>query len=222
MCARYTLIATLRELQSAFELFDLPAELDPYYNIAPSSWVPIIIREPNAQRHYRFMRWGLVPGWAHDDKSGPINARAETVAEKPMFKASLRRKRCLVPATGFFEWKEVDGRKQPYYFTVNGGAPFAFAGLWEQRDGIDGVLETFTILTTSPNELVSEYHDRMPVILPPSAYADWLDPFMQKPEPLLPLLGPYPAGKMSAHPVTKRMSNPRFNDPSVVEPISVV
>src|SRR5512145_2939655 len=111
MCARYTLIATLRELQTAFELFDLPPELEPRYNVAPSSWAPVIVKEPTVPRHFRLMRWGLVPVWAHDDKTGPINARAETVAEKPMFKASLRRKRCLIPANGFYEWKEEGGRK---------------------------------------------------------------------------------------------------------------
>jgi putative SOS response-associated peptidase YedK len=220
MCARYTLIASVADLQTAFELFDLPEDLSPGYNIGPSSWVPSIVREQGARREFRLMRWGLVPPWARDTNSGPINARAETITEKPMFRTALKRRRCLIPASGFFEWKEVEGRKQPYYFTRADGGLFAFGGLWEDRDDIDGVLQTCAVITTAPNRLVAEIHDRMPVIIPKKAYAAWLDPAMQKPEAVLPLLAPYPAEEMISYPVTTRMSNPRFNDPEAVARLS--
>ena len=216
MCARYTLIASVSDLQTAFELFDLPEELKPAYNIGPSSWVPSIVRESGAEKELRLMRWGLVPTWAHDTKPGPINARAETVNEKPMFRAALKRRRCLIPATGFFEWREQGGGKQPYYFTMANGGLFAFGGLWEHREDMDGVLDTFTIITTSPNKLVAEIHDRMPVILPKSAYAEWLDPDQERPEAVLPLLTAYPAEEMISYPVTTLMSNVHFNDPEAV------
>jgi putative SOS response-associated peptidase YedK len=220
MCARYTLIASVSDLQTAFELFDLPERLSPSYNIAPSSWASSIVRERGAGREYRLMRWGLVPTWANDPKAGPINARAETISERPMFKTPFKRRRCLIPATGFFEWREEEGRKQPYYFTRTDGAPFAFGGLWERRDDIDGILDTFTIITTSPNRLVAEYHDRMPVIIPKKSYGTWLDPELQRTDALLPLLEPYPEAEMIAYPVTTRMSNPRFNEPEAVARLS--
>lgn len=216
MCARYTLIASVSDLQTAFELFDLPEQLSPSYNIAPSSWAPSIVRERGASRAYTLMRWGLIPSWAHDTKLGPINARAETLSEKPMFKTPFKRRRCLIPATGFFEWREEGGRKQPYYFTRADGALMALGGLWERREDIDGVLDTFTIITTSPNKLIAEYHDRMPVIIPKHAYGKWIDPELQRTDALLPLLEPYPEEEMIAYPVTTRMSNPRFNHPEAV------
>src|SRR5438067_3297187 len=167
MCGRFTLTAPREALTSLFPLFDIP-DVTPSYNVAPTQAV-LAVRVPAGRDKPELaaLKWGLVPGWADDPAIGNrlINARAETVAEKPAFRAAFRQRRCLVLADGFFEWQKVNGRKQPYYFGLRRGEPFAFAGLWERWDKGEIPLETCTLLTTEANTLLRPLHDRMPVIL---------------------------------------------------------
>ena len=221
MCGRYTLSSSSDLVSELFDL-DESVELSPRYNIAPSQEVAAVRLEPEVGRALRMLRWGLVPAW---QKAAPgfdarmINARAETAAQKPAFRDAFRRRRCLLPADGFFEWKKLGQRKQPYVIRMQDGRPFAFAGLWERWHGEDGaVVESCAILTTEPNELMREIHDRMPVILPPADYTSWLDPGEEDPDRLSPLLRPYPAGDMLAYPVSPHVNSPRHDDPSCVEP----
>lgn len=198
-------------------------ELPPRYNIAPTQSVAVVRAQLGGGRRLDMLRWGLVPPWVKDLKQAPmlVNARVETVMEKPSFRGAFRARRCLIPADGFYEWKTVGGKKQPMYFSMKDGASFALAGLWERWEGPQGAhLESFTLLTTEPNAVVADIHDRMPVILPPDAYALWLDPALGEPERLLPLLGPYPAEAMHVYPVSPRVNAASNDDPSLVEPVS--
>jgi putative SOS response-associated peptidase YedK len=223
MCGRFTLRSEPRTVAGLFDLPDVP-DLAPRYNVAPTQQVPTVrasLDRPG--RELSMMRWGLVPSWAADVSIGNrlINARGETVAEKPTFRSAFKRRRCLVPADGFYEWKATIGKKtkQPYHFTMKDGRPFAFAGLWEswQRDGEDEI-ESFTIVTTAANELLAEYHDRMPVILHPDDYDLWLDPKVTDRDRLEPLLAPYPPDDMAATAVNTLVNNPRNDSPECLEP----
>ena len=221
MCGRFSLGATIRIGQ----VFDLPnwPEIPPRYNIAPSQEVSAVIqnRETGA-REFRPFRWGLVPSWAKDPAIGNrmINARSETAATKPAFRKPLRERRCLILADGFYEWKREGTRKQPHYIKLRDGAPFAFAGLWDHWAPADGdPVETCTILTTTPNEVLQPIHDRMPVILPSSAYNVWLDPAMRDVEPLQAVLTPYPAEEMTAYPVNTRVNNPANDTADCIAPL---
>jgi putative SOS response-associated peptidase YedK len=200
-------------LAEAFDLAGFP-DLAPRYNIAPTQPVAAV-RAGEAGRECVRLRWGLVPSWARDTKQAPINARAETAADKPMFRAALRKKRCLIPADGFYEWLARAGekRKQPYCFRPRDERPFAFAGLWERWEGPEGPVESCAILTTEANELVRPVHDRMPVILPAQHWMEWLDVRLQDAAELVPLLRPYPADAMRAHPVGPAVNNPRNHGP---------
>jgi putative SOS response-associated peptidase YedK len=222
MCGRFSLGSTIRVGQ----LFDLPTwpETPPRYNIAPSQEVPAVIpnRETGA-REFRPFRWGLVPSWATDPAIGTrmINARSETAATKPTFRTPLRERRCLILADGFYEWTREGSRKQPYYIKLQNGEPFAFAGLWDQWHPPDGEpLETCTILTTTPNAVLQPIHDRMPVILPASAYNVWLDPAMRDVDRAQALLTPYPAAEMIAHPVSTRVNSPANDTPECIAPLA--
>ena len=166
------------------------------------------------------MRWGLIPSWAGDPAIGMklINARAETVAEKPSFQKSFRERRCLVLADGYYEWKREGTGKQPYYIRLKNERPFAFAGLWNRWNSEDGkTIESCAILTTKPNERLASIHDRMPVILQPVAYEPWLDPGLQDATRLVPFLTPYPADAMIAAPVSRRVNDPRVDDTRCLE-----
>ncbi len=222
MCGRFSLGATIRVGQ----LFDLPnwPDTPPRYNIAPSQDVPAVIqnRETGA-REYRPFRWGLIPSWAKDPAIGNrmINARSETAATKPAFRKPLRERRCLILADGFYEWKREGSRKQPYYIKLRDGEPFAFAGLWDHWTPADGdPLETCTILTTAPNAVLEPIHDRMPVILPPDAYAVWLDPAVRDVERAQANLTPLPADAMVAYTVSTRVNSPAHDLPDLVEPLA--
>ncbi len=223
MCGRFTLRAPASVVAEQFGLFDT-APLSPRYNIAPSQTVAAVRRATESvepARQLVLLQWGLVPSWAKDAKVGNrlINARAETVAEKPAFRAALRRRRCLVVADGFYEWQRTGGKKQPYFIRLADDRPFAFAGLWERWEGPDhAALETCTLITTEANELMAPIHDRMPVILSPDDYDRWLDPAIQKPEHLQPLLRPYPSDAMVAYPVTTHVNNPKNEDPRCIVP----
>lgn len=166
-------------------------------------------------------RWGLIPGWAKDPSIGNklANARGETVAEKPSFRSAFKRWRCLVPASGFYEWKAVAGKKQPFYIRPTGQDLFGLAGITELWKGPDGPVHTVSLITTEPNELMRMIHDRMPVIIPASDYCDWLDPENQDAESLKVFIRPFPADLMTAHPVSPRVSNPRNEGEELIEPV---
>jgi putative SOS response-associated peptidase YedK len=209
-------------LQDLFGLQDLP-DLSPRYNIAPTQKVAAVRPAVQGGRELVLLRWGLIPSWAGDPSIGSrlLNARAETVAEKPSFRSALQRRRCLIAADGFFEWQAQKGKKQPYYFRLADGRPFAFAGLWERWSRGGGEpLETCTIITTEANDLVRSYHERMPVILPTAAHAAWLDTSLHRPEPLLPLLCPYPGEEMAAYPVNPLVNSPRTDDARCIERVA--
>src|SRR5215216_3572508 len=178
MCGRYTLRTPVDTLAEAFEIEEYPSSIVPSYNIAPTQEVAAVVEE-DEKRKLEMLRWGLIPSWAKDPAIGNkmINARAETLAEKPSFRTALKRRRCLVVADGFYEWKKTGGGKTPMYVQLKDGQPFGFAGLWEAwQSPEDGLIKTCTIITTTPNELLADIHDRMPVILPREAYDRWLAP----------------------------------------------
>ena len=178
MCGRFTLSQSAEAIASVFQLNQVPT-LEPRYNIAPTQPVATVLQTSAHERQFQLLRWGLIPAWAKDATMGSrlINARAETVAEKPSFRSAFRHRRCLVIADGFYEWRRQDGKKQPFYFRMKNQQPFAFAGLWEHwQDPKGEAIDSCTILTTEANELLQQIHERMPVILNPKDYDLWLDP----------------------------------------------
>jgi putative SOS response-associated peptidase YedK len=223
MCGRYTLKTPVEELSEKFQ-FPEVIPLKPRYNIAPSQPVPVVRLMPdNQERKLAMLRWGLIPAWVKDPAKArqPINAKSETVAELPTFRTAFRKRRCLIPADGFYEWKQEGGRKQPVYICMKDREPFAFAGLWERWAGEeDEFIESCTILTTEPNELLVPIHNRMPVILDPNDYELWLDPDVQQPYKLGPLLRSYPSESMIYYPVNLRVNNPKHDDPLCLEPLT--
>jgi putative SOS response-associated peptidase YedK len=234
MCARYSLKSSADVLQELFDLDEAP-QLVPRYNIAPTQPIAAVTRSPEGRRALKLLQWGLIPSWAKDPAIGQrlINARAETLAEKPAFRSAFKRRRCLIPADGFFEWVEaVDGTigedaaskgkvyKQPYFVSMKSGRPFAFAGLWEcWETELGGPIESGAIITTEPNDLLARIHNRMPAIIPPEAFDAWLDHDVE-PARLLPLLAPYPSEEMRAYPVSRRVGNPRFDSPECIVAIT--
>ncbi len=220
MCGRYTLSTPGAAVAELLEL-EQDLELAPRYNIAPTQ-ESAVVRLDGGRRSLEHLRWGLIPYWASEPGIGNrmINARSETVADKPAFRDSFRRRRCLVPADGFFEWRRTPAGKQPYLFRLTGGEPFAFAGLWDRWVPHDGPpIESFTILTTRPNELVEALHDRMPVILPPAQHGLWLDPRQSDRARLTDVLQPFPAGEMTAFPVSTAVNRPAHDEPACVAPL---
>lgn len=218
MCGRFVLISDVDALQLAFDLTDIPQALPARFNIAPSQPVAVIAND--APQTLALFRWGLVPFWAKTPDIGAnlINARAETDAEKPAFRAAFKRRRCLIPADGFFEWQKVDRGKVPLFIHLRDQRLFAFAGLWETWFSPEGdELRTCTILTTSPNSFMEPIHDRMPVILPPEHYDTWLSPDELPASALLPLLQPYDAAAMAAYAVSTFVNNPRNDTPECIE-----
>ena len=209
MCGRFTLAADIKTVAEQFGVTP-SLQASPRYNVAPTQEVVSILR--NGSAHMEWLQWGLIPSWAKDESIGSkmINARAETLAEKPSFKRLLRSKRCLVVADGFYEWKKTQGGKTPMYITLKDGSLFAFAGLWDMWHSSDGRdLRTCTIITTQPNTLVTTIHDRMPAILSADARDLWLDSSLQDEQALLHLLAPYPAEEMTARAVSRLVNNPR-------------
>ena len=221
MCGRYTLTPEPHELQLLLDLGPFTHIVQPRYNIAPTQPVPIV-KDPNT-RAVELYRWGLVPFWAKDLDIGSrlINARAETAAQKPAFRAAFKYRRCLILADGFYEWKkeQQSNAKTPYLFKLKDDAPFTFAGLYEHWEPpVGGELHTCTILTCEPNELVGQMHSRMPVMLDAEARWRWLDPELDQ-RSLQALLKPYPADEMKAYPVSKAVNSPGNDTPDVVEPV---
>ncbi|MBK8900866.1 MAG: SOS response-associated peptidase [Anaerolineaceae bacterium] len=226
MCGRFALMTSTEQLAMLFDVPEtavaaLPPSV-PRYNIAPTQPVAAIRLGENGEREFTFFHWGLIPSWSKDIKMGArmINARSETVTEKPSFRNAFKRRRCLIPADGFYEWqKQADG-KQPMFIRPSDGAerPFALAGLWEVwRDPDGSELQSCTIVTTTPNELMAAIHNRMPVIVEPEDYDLWLNP-EPDPEQGLHLLRPYPAEKMVAYPVSTLVNNPRNDTAQCIQP----
>jgi putative SOS response-associated peptidase YedK len=221
MCGRYMLTTPVDALRQLFRFTERP-NLAPRYNIAPTQDVPIVRRtRDGAGRELIMVRWGLVPYWAADPKIGNrlINARRESVARTAAFREAYQRRRCLVPADGFFEWQKDGNARVPLLVRRRDQAPFAFAGLWERCPQPGGaVLRSCTIITCPPNELVASVHDRMPVILAPEDYARWLDPSQADGRALL---KPYPAAELEAVAVSPRVNSPQHDDPECIAPLAV-
>ena len=223
MCGRYTLITSVAELEERFRFTADGIDLAPNYNVAPSQSTLTIVEEDPARRVGRLMRWGLVPSWARDISIGNrmINARSETVAEKPGFRAALNKRRCLVPADGFYEWQKVGRNKRPMRITLASGEPFAFAGLWETwNTPSGGTVQSFTILTTSANETLAHIHNRMPVILRRDAEEIWLDHTVQDRELLSGLFAPYDPSETVAYEVSTLVNSVANNVLDVITPIA--
>lgn len=220
MCARFVLFTPPEMLAVRFSLPQVPA-LTPRYNVAPSQEIPVVGAKANGQgRGLAMFRWGLIPSWSAD-ASGPkpVNAKSETVAELPSFRDSFRRRRCLIPADGFYEWVTTPTGKQPLYHRFLDGRTIAFAGIWDVWN--NGTEKRFTcaLLTTTANELVAQVHDRMPVILPESDWDTWLDADLTDPTRLKPLLKPHPAEGMAITPVDRRVNNARVEGPECLTPV---
>lgn len=222
MCGRYTLASQLSFLEERFEFEAGELAHSPQYNIAPTQEVLVVTNDRDRQGE--FMRWGLIPSWAKDASMGNrmVNARAETVGERPSFRVALRKRRCLVLADGFYEWRRQVNRRIPMRIVLKSREPFAFAGLWEQWKAPSGqFIRSCTIITTTANALMEPIHDRMPVILPKEAESIWLDSSIEDPGVLATLLGPYPAEEMDAYPVSTLVNSPRNSGPDCIEPQSL-
>jgi putative SOS response-associated peptidase YedK len=222
MCGRFTLTIDPNHLQEAFPWADIPEDLSPRYNIAPSQ--PIAVIPNTGDNTVSMYKWGLIPSWSKDPAIGDrmINARAESLADKPSFRNAYRRRRCLILADGFYEWKQNPSlkSKQPVYIRIKSERPFAFAGLWEIWKSPDGSeIRSCTIITTQPNSLLEPIHNRMPVILPPNAYNLWLASEDRQPAQLNDLLIPYPSDEMIAFPVSKMVNSPQTDSPDLIKPL---
>lgn len=218
MCGRFALASEKHILEMLFEI-DLKIDFEPRFNIAPSQEVPTVRRNPeNGKIEFALLKWGLVPFWADDQSIGAkmINARSETVTEKPSFRDPFKKRRLIVPASGFYEWKKEGSGKQPYYIYRRDGSPMLIAGLWDRWGKQGMVLETFTILTTESNEYLRPIHNRMPLILKRSDYPDWLDGQAQK-EDLVRMLKPYPPEELKAYPVSKQINTPGNDFPALIK-----
>ncbi len=221
MCGRYTLSTSREELAKYFATLTPPFQLSPRYNVAPSQPVPVV-RPAASGRELSLMRWGIVPAWARGSSQLLLNARAETAADKPTFRQALQKRRCLIPATGFYEWMKTESRKQPFLFRLRDGGLFAFAGLWEVGRDRDGkAAEACALLTTEANELVRPAHNRMPVILDPRHYAEWLDSGLADVEAFRPLLRPFSSDAMEAFPVSDLVNSARHEGPDCAAPVQV-
>jgi putative SOS response-associated peptidase YedK len=218
MCGRFTLHASPQELRECFALDAVP-DFAASYNIAPSQPVPAV-RVTGRHREMPRLRWGLVPSWAKEPGTGyrMINARAETVADKPAYRSAFRRRRCLIPASGFYEWKPVADGKQPWYIRMQDARVFALAGLWERWERGEESIESCAIIVTGANDTVRPVHERMPVIIEPSAYDLWLDPEVSAAERLRTLLRPWSGTAMIAYPVSHHVNSPLHNDPRCMSP----
>jgi len=223
---RYALYAPTSQLQSQFDVStdEIPGDLSPRYNAAPMQWLPVVRQRQTGERVVHLLRWGLVPSWARDESIATklINARGETLGEKPSFRAAYKSRRCVIPASGFYEWKREGKEKQPYFIHPPDGELFGFAGLWERWSPADGgeSVDTFTVVTTDANAIMRPLHDRMPVILAPADYAAWLtkgtDPGL-----LTGLVVPCPDAMLKVYPVSKAVGSVANEGPDLIRPIVV-
>ncbi|MDR4507390.1 MAG: SOS response-associated peptidase [Candidatus Brocadiaceae bacterium] len=224
MCGRFVLddIDDILSRYRITESTDVKGKITPHYNIAPSQHIPVIYKDEHRENKIEFMKWGLVPFWAKDPKIGyrMINARAETLTQKPSFKHILKTKRCLIPSSGFYEWEKTDKQKVPYYIGIKNSRIFSFAGLfdiWKDSDGNE--LKTFTIITTDANKTLKPIHDRMPVILGKESEENWLDTSIQDFDVLAEMLRPYHDDQMIVHKVSREVNNPRNDNPQLIREV---
>jgi putative SOS response-associated peptidase YedK len=222
MCGRYSHLLTWRQIVELYRLLGEPVapnNFEPRYNIAPTQKAPVV-RERGGKRECVMLRWGLIPFWAKDAKIAykTINARAETVATAPSFRAAFKARRCLIPTSGFYEWQKTAGGKQPYLIGFKDGRPFSFAGLWESwKDKSSGeTVESYTIITCPPNKVAASIHSRMPVIIHPTDFDRWLS----APAPPVALLKSYPPAEMTAYAVSKAVNSPKNDRPDLIERIA--
>lgn len=220
MCGRFSLSTPREDLRKQFDLFTVP-DLPPRYNITPGTPIGVVRATPEG-RTLDPVRWGLIPSWAKDASIGNklANARAETLQEKPSFRGAFRQRRCLVPADGWYEWKKIPSGKEPWYFSRVDGTPVALGGLWErwQEPETGAWVDTCCLITTEPNPLAAEVHDRMPVIITPDHWETWLAP-KSRPDVLLPLLQPIPSEGLRVWRVGSQVNNPRVDDPRCIEAV---
>jgi len=226
MCGRYVLNAP-EDLSERFQLRQLSISIPHSWNVAPTTENPVIVENRDGEREARLMTWGLTPRWAAAKQTGkkslaPINARAESLGEKPMFRNLIKSRRCLVPANGFYEWKNMGDHKQPYFITVPEDPLFAFAGLYDAwKDENDDVVASYTIVTTAANELMRTLHERMPVILHKDDEEEWLDRSVTDAVQVERMLGPYPSADMKVVPVSRDVNNVRNNGPELIAPVTL-
>lgn len=222
MCGRYAQRTDPKRLAKEFKVAEVP-EVEPRYNIAPTQDILGVVESADG-REMKFYKWGLIPSWAKDKSMGArlINARSETVQEKPSFREAFKKRRCIIPADGFYEWKRTDGKKQPFFFRMQDERPFGFAGLWDRWEGTGGeVIHSCTILTTEANDVLRPVHDRMPVILHPKEYALWLEAAARERGSLIELLRPYPAEEMVGYPVSASINSPRNQGAELIKQVPV-
>jgi putative SOS response-associated peptidase YedK len=220
MCGRYVITSDPEAIRRLFGYIEQP-NFPPRYNIAPTQPVPIV-HQQHGLRHFLLARWGLIPTWVKDPKSFPllINARIEGIATKPAYRAAMKRRRCVIPADGFYEWKKEGKAKRPYFVHTRDKQPFAFAGLWEtwvDRDG--GEIDTAAIVTCRANRMLAPIHDRMPVIVPPEHFDAWLDCDKVDAEEAVALVGPAPDGLLEAYEVSTRVNSVNNDGPENLSPI---
>ena len=214
MCGRFVLEITPELLAEVFGVVD-PPQLSRRYNIAPSQQIAVV-RRLEGENRVAMLRWGLVPSWSKLFDAGQVNARSETASEKPYFRSALRHRRCIVPASGYYEWRKAGRKKYPYFIHVN-ETSMGIAGIWESWESPKGeIVETCCLLTTSANALTGTIHERMPVILPPSAYSLWLDDKVNSSSDLKHLFQPYPSDEMSMYPVAELVNSPHFDSPACI------
>ena len=222
MCGRFIQSTRADQLAKRFNLLAMP-DLTPRYNVAPSQPVLALRMAESGQREAMLLRWGLIPAWSPEPRTAysTFNARAETVAEKPTYRQAFQQRRCLIPADGFYEWRNVGSRKQPYCIAPVNGRPLAFAGLWDRWERDGQVVESCTILVTQANALIARIHDRMPVILDPKDEAAWLDPTITDPAVLKPLLAPCPVEWLRVWSVSTAVNTTRHDGPELMAPLQV-
>jgi putative SOS response-associated peptidase YedK len=223
MCGRYEVHSPIEELAREFDavLHADPEQLPPRYNVAPSLLVAVI-RVRKGERELAALSWGLLPSWKKSTEGNrPINARAETLFDKPMFRNAIARRRCLIPADGFYEWQQRPGGKQPWHIGMVDHATFALGGIWEYWAGERGEpVLSCAIIVTDANELVRQFHERMPLIIAREDWDRWLDPELVEPAEIEKLLRPFPAEQMRAYPVSTRVNNAKNDDPALIEPLA--
>ena len=224
MCGRFVQYSPLQTIQQILDVGTVSFEVIPNYNVAPTQKIITVIKHNNENKLEK-LHWGLVPFWAKDISIGSrmINARAETVSQKPSFRNAFRKRRCLIPADGFYEWKGEKGNKQPYYVSIPSGEPFSFAGLWEtwtdKETGEESVYKSCTIITTAASESIREIHHRMPVILDPKFHEKWLNADIQDPKALQVIINVGIIHNMSFYPVSKLVNSVKNNDPNCIKPV---
>lgn len=223
MCGRFTLQIPIEELKEIFALVEAPtAPFKPRYNIAPTQQIPIIRQYADCTNHLDSLRWGLIPSWAKEPQPAPlINARSETISVKPTFKHGIRYQRCLIPTSGFYEWKREGDHKTPMFIHFKDNSPMIFAGIWESWKAPEGqTIASCSILTTASNELIAQLHDRQPVIIHLSEFSNWLDRDMRDPEKLKHLYKPFPPETMEIYQVSTQVNNAKNEGPDLINPIS--